>query len=492
MSIRFHNTLTDRKEEFVPLVPGQVGMYVCGPTVYDMSHIGHARCYVIWDTVARHLRFRGYEVKYVRNFTDVDDKIIKRANERHESPIALAAHYADEFLADMDSLANQRPNVQPRVSDHIPEIITIIEKLIANGAAYESKGDVYFSIRSYPDYGKLSRRNLDDLRSGARVEPGEQKREPLDFALWKAAKPGEISWDSPWGKGRPGWHIECSAMSAKHLGETFDIHAGGLDLVFPHHENEIAQSEAASRRTFARYWMHNGFVQIDGEKMSKSLGNFSTIRSALESIDGQAMRWFLLSTHYRAPINFSQHAVYDAERRVNYIYETLAKVDGKLGPAGVSDLEGEVLEPARLDALVTGFGEAMDDDFNTAEAIGRLSPYLAWMNDLADKAPAGVSKAVARRTLARLRSDFQKVADVLGVGNEVPHEALRRLRTLHARRRNIDCAQVDALVLERNEARKAKDFARADAIRAKAAELGVEIMDTPQGTTWRVLITDAV
>jgi cysteinyl-tRNA synthetase len=490
MALRLHNTLTDRKEEFVPLVPGQVGMYVCGPTVYDMSHIGHARCYVVWDVVARHLRHRGFDVKYVRNFTDVDDKIIRRAAERGEDPIALASRYADEYLRDMDALGNERPTVQPRVTDHIPEIVQLIERLVEVGAAYAVSGDVYFSVKSFAEYGKLSKRNLDDLKSGARVETGEIKRAPLDFALWKGAKPGEIFWQSPWGPGRPGWHIECSAMSAKHLGESFDIHAGGLDLVFPHHENEVAQSEAATRKTFARYWMHNGFVEIDGEKMSKS-GKFLVIREALQQVDGQALRLFLLSTHYHAPIHFSANAVFDAERRIGYIYDTLAKIDARLGPTPPTDLDGELLEPERVAALLSGFVDAMDDDFNTAEALGRISPYLTWMNELCDKSPAGASKTTVRRTIARLRRDFGVAASVLAVGHQPPREALERLRSFHARRRNIDGAQVDVLIHERAEARKAKDFARADQIRLKAAEMGVEIMDTPQGTTWRVLIAES-
>jgi cysteinyl-tRNA synthetase len=486
-TLRLYNSLSDSKEPLVTLTPGEVRLYVCGPTVYDMSHIGHARCYVAWDVVVRHLKWRGYKVTYVRNFTDVDDKIIRRAAERGTEPLALARHYADEFLADMAALGNLEPDVQPRVSDNIPQIIALIEKLVARGHAYESRGDVYFAVRSFEGYGKLSKRHLDDLKSGARVEPGEQKRDPLDFALWKAAKPGEIHWSSPWGEGRPGWHIECSAMSERYLGETFDIHAGGKDLVFPHHENEIAQSEAASGKPFARYWMHNGFVTIDDEKMSKSLGNVTNIRTLTEHYEPQAVRLFLLSTHYRGPINFSETALQDAEKRVEYIYETLAKADARLAQAPPDGLEGEVLDEARLSALVDGVGKALDDDFNAAEAIGLWSPYLTWLNELCDKPPAGANKAVVRRTLARLRRDVGTVAALLGVGAEPPRAFLDALRDRNARRRGIDASQVDALIAQRLEARKAKDFARADAIRAEATALGVEIMDTPAGTTWRVL-----
>jgi cysteinyl-tRNA synthetase len=486
MTIRLFNTLTDRKEPLETLEPGRVRLYVCGPTVYDMSHIGHARCYVAWDVVVRHLRWRGYGVTYVRNFTDVDDKIIRRAGERGMDPLELSRLYADEYVTDMRALGNVDPDVQPRVSDNIPQIVALIEKLIARGHAYESRGDVYFAIRSFPPYGKLSKRNLDDLKSGARVEPGEQKRDPLDFALWKAAKPGEVKWPSPWGDGRPGWHIECSAMSERYLGETFDIHAGGKDLVFPHHENEIAQSEAASGQTFARYWMHNGFVTIDDEKMSKSLGNVTNIRALTDAYAPQAVRLFLLGTHYRAPINFSEAALQDAEKRVEYVYETLAKADARIAQAPVEP-EGEVLDEARLSGLVAGVAEALDDDFNTAEAVGRWSPYLAWLNELCDKPPAGVNKAALRRTILRLRRDCGTVASLLGVGEASPRAFLDELRLRHARRRGVDVAAVEALMAARAEARKAKDYARSDAIRAEANALGVELMDTPQGATWRVL-----
>ena len=330
MDIRIHNTLTGRKELLVPLVAGKVGMYVCGPTVYDMSHIGHARVYVAFDVVARYLAFAGLQVNYVRNFTDVDDKIIRRANELKVPPGELSERFIAEFLTDMESLHVGRATVEPKVTEHMPEILVIIGALIQEGKAYASGGDVYFSVRSFEGYGKLSHRSLETLMEGMseRVEHNDLKRDPLDFALWKAAKPGEISWESPWGPGRPGWHIECSAMSAKYLGATFDLHAGGKDLIFPHHENEIAQSEAASGKPLATIWMHNGFVNVDDEKMSKSLGNFFTIRDVLAKFDPEALRYFLLGTHYLNPISFSDVVLNEAEKRTDYLYETLAKVQG--------------------------------------------------------------------------------------------------------------------------------------------------------------------
>ncbi len=485
MDIRVFNTMTARKEALAPLQSGKVGMYVCGPTVYDMSHVGHARVYVTFDVVARFLRFAGFQVTYVRNFTDVDDKIIRRSQERGVNPKELSERFIEEFLKDMDALGVERPTHQPRVTEHVPQIVALIEAIIARGHAYPAAGDVYFAVRDFPGYGKLSKRNLDDLEAGARVEPGEQKRDPLDFALWKAAKPGEPSWDSPWGKGRPGWHIECSAMSGQYLGQTFDLHAGGKDLVFPHHENEIAQSEAASGKPFAKVWMHNGFVQIDNEKMSKSLGNFFTVRQVLEKVEAEALRYFLLGTHYRNPINFSDVALSDAERRVDYLYETLAKVDERLGGAAPS--EGEILEREVVEKVMAGFTEALSDDFNTAEALGALGQAFALMNDFSDPAKAkGKDKAAVARTLRRLRGDVAKIGGVLGLFGQDPKAVLSRRRTRKAAQKGIGEAKVEALIQDRAAARKAKDFASADRIRGELNALGVEIMDGPTGTTWKV------
>jgi cysteinyl-tRNA synthetase len=480
MPILVHDTLTAKKRELVPLVPGKIGLYACGPTVYDYSHLGHARCYVVWDVVVRHLRARGLEVKYVRNFTDVDDKIIKRANERGEDPVALASRFADAFHQDMDALGCLRPDVEPRVTGTMPEIVALIETLVARGFAYAAgNGDVYYAVRKFPEYVRLSKRNLDDLIAGARVEPGEAKRDPLDFALWKGAKPGEPSWESPWGKGRPGWHIECSAMTRKHLGDTFDVHTGGKDLVFPHHTNEIAQSVAATSDglradDFARYWLHNGFVEIDDEKMSKSLGNFFTVRDVLARYEGEGLRFFLLGTHYRNDFNFSDAILDEAERRLGYLYETLFKAERTAGDAAPG-AEGAFVEASRA---------ALDDDFNTPQVLGLLADAFTAANALADK--KGKKSPQEKAELAAFARDVRTVGATLGVLQAPPAAALRALRDKAAKRRGIDEAWVEGKIAARTEARKAKDFARSDALRDELLAKGVAIMDGPEGTTWKV------
>jgi len=481
MTIQIHDTLTGGKRPLVPLRPGAVGLYACGPTVYDLSHLGHARCYVVWDVVVRHLRARGLAVKYVRNFTDVDDKIIKRANERGEDPVALAARFADEFHRDMDALGCLRPDEEPRVSGHIPEIVALIATLVEKGFAYApGNGDVYFSVRRFPEYGRLSGRNLDDLLAGARVAPGEVKRDPLDFALWKAAKPGEPRWPSPWGEGRPGWHIECSAMTKKHLGDTFDLHTGGKDLVFPHHTNEIAQSVCACgdgvhADTYARAWLHNGFVEIDDEKMSKSLGNFFTVRQVLERYEAEGLRLFLLGTHYRRDFNFSDTILAEAERRLGYLYETVEKADRAAAGAA----------PGADDGLVERCREALDDDFNTPQVLGLLADAFTAANALCDL--KGKKTPEQRARLAAFARDARLVGETLGVLQRPPAEALLALRDKAAGRRGIDGAAVEARLAERAEARKAKDFARSDAIRDELLAQGVAIMDGPAGTSWKVV-----
>ena len=479
MPLRLFNTLTDEKQDFAPVRPGRIGIYVCGITVYDLPHVGHARMLTAFDVAVRAMRWMGWQVTFVRNWTDVDDKIIKRANERGEDPQQFAARYVDECRKDMQALNILPADVEPKATEHIPEMIELIGKLIERGHAYAAAGDVYFSVRSFPSYGKLSKRNIDDLQSGARVEPGEQKHDPLDFALWKAAKPGEpasVTWQSPWGPGRPGWHLECSAMSQKYLGITFDMHGGGKDLVFPHHENEIAQSEAASGQELAKYWMHNGFLTIDAEKMSKSLGNFRTIRDLLAHWDGEAIRAFLLSTHYRHPINFTESAVADADRRVEYVYETLAK-----GDAYLAQKKYAAGEPRAVDEHVAAFRDAMEDDFNTAEAMARVERVYNVVNARID------AKAPPPEIAALLRT-ARTLSQVLGLAPRAPLDAIRERRLLAAHRKGIDPAQVEQQIEQRLAARKAKDFKTADEIRNGLHARGVELRDGPQGTDWRVLL----
>ena len=498
MTIRLYDTALRDKTALRPLEEGKIGIYVCGPTVYDKCHVGHARCYVAFDVVVRHLRGRGHQVTYVRNLTDVDDKIINRAAETGEDPLALSARFSELFHADMGALGNLRPDVEPKVSEHIAEIIALVQSLVASGHAYEVEGDVYFEVERFSEYGGLSRRNLDDLRAGARVDVDRRKRRPLDFALWKAAKPGEPSWPSPWGEGRPGWHIECSAMSSRYLGATFDIHGGGMDLIFPHHENELAQSRAAGGPgSFARHWMHNGFINVKTsagaeEKMSKSLGNFFTIEQVLKRHAAEALRLFLLGTHYRKPIVFEVHAgeddkprfvsLEDAECRLTYTYNTLARVRQALSqgkPAGSGPLA-----PA-ADGFVERFDDALDDDFNTAAALGLTSELLTLANKLLDQ-PKSVPKDVRRRTLQAVLEAFSHISDRLGVFGQDPDVYLAQRRARLCELRGIDPGRVDQLVDERTAARRAKDFARADAIRDELTRMRVELMDSPTGTTWRM------
>jgi cysteinyl-tRNA synthetase len=473
-----YNTLKGEKEPFVPLIPGKVRLYVCGPTVYDMSHIGHARAYVAFDVVQRYLR-RSYQVTHVRNYTDVDDKIIKRGLELGEASTVVSERFIDEFKTDMRALGVQAADVEPKVTEHIPEIIQIIEKLIARGMAYASGGDVYYAVEKFKGYGKLSKRSIEDMEAGARVEVSEQKRHPMDFALWKAAKPGEPFWKSPWGDGRPGWHIECSAMSSKYLGETFDIHGGGKDLVFPHHENEIAQSEAASGKPFARYWLHNGFVNVDNEKMSKSLGNFFTIRDVLQKFDAQSLRYFLLTTHYRSPINFSDKNLAEAEARVKYLYETLARVAAAVTPGS----DAPPYRDVEVDKLDERFAVAMDDDFNTAKVLGDVAGIFRIANEILQKPE---DKERDARTLRAIQRSLADIGSVLGLFTEDPATVLKRIESRRQKERGIDSEKIEGLIAERNAARRQKDFARADAIRKELAALGVTIKDSPTGTTWEV------
>lgn len=483
-ALRVYNTMTREKELFEPLEPNRVSMYVCGVTVYDYCHIGHARCYVAFDTIYRYLRHLGYQVRYVRNFTDVDDKIIQRANALAESAQELSSRFIEAFWEDMGALGVTRADVEPRVTDHMPQIIALIEEIIANGHGYVVGGDVYFDIDSFDAYGKLSRRELDQLRAGAseRVGLDERLRNPLDFALWKSSKPGEPTWESPWGPGRPGWHIECSAMSMCHLGSTFDIHGGGKDLIFPHHENEIAQSCAANGAAFARYWLHNGFVNVDNEKMSKSLGNFFTIRDVLDLYHPEVVRYFLLTTHYRNPINYSDTNLDAATRRMTSVYERLGQLNTLIGDLseGATNLQSGV---SRL------FAEAMDDDFNTARAIGELAAAFDRIGSLIDD-----GSAAALTELRDLRADLGPIFAVLGVFNSSPAAFLAEAARLEGRRQqrrldemSLSPAEIEALIAKRRSARANRDWALADEIRDKLKANQIELMDSPEATTWRVI-----
>jgi cysteinyl-tRNA synthetase len=480
-ALSVYNTLTRRKEPLEPLRPGEVRLYVCGPTVYSWVHIGNARTFTVFDVVVRYLRHRGYRVTYVRNYTDVDDKIINAARETGEDPAALAERFIQAFEDDAGALGLLPPDSSPRVTEVIPEIRTLIQALLDQGVAYAAGGDVYFQVSRWPEYAKLSRRNLDDLRAGERVTPGELKREPLDFALWKAEKPGEPAWDAPWGRGRPGWHIECSAMGEKYLGTTFDIHGGGLDLIFPHHENEIAQSEAAHHAPLSKVWMHAGFLELENAKMSKSLGNVVQLRHALGKVDPEALRLFFVSSHYRKELAFSDDALADAEKRMEYFYETLQRVDERLG--------NRALKPGPLhgdpDAHLRAFEQSMDDDFNTAGALAALSGLFGQMNEYLDKPPVA-DRAMVARTLAALRALVPTLGGVLGVLGTPPTTWLERRRDRLVRQRGLDRERIESMLAERAEARKAKDFARSDAIRDELLGLGVELRDGLAGTQWKV------
>lgn len=465
MSIQIYNTLTRKKEPFIPLEEGKVKMYVCGPTVYNYIHIGNARPAIVFDTVRRYLEFRGYDVNYVSNFTDVDDKLIKAAKERGEEVPALSDRFIKSYFEDIDALGCCHADAHPRVTENMDAIIAFIEKLIEKGHAYESGGDVYYHTRSFPDYGKLSHQSIDELKSGARIEVGEKKEDALDFALWKAAKEGEISWDSPWGKGRPGWHIECSAMAKKYLGDTIDIHAGGQDLTFPHHENEIAQSEALTDKPFARYWMHNGYINIDNEKMSKSLGNIVLVHDIIERHDPQVLRFFMLSVHYRHPINYSEELLANAKAGLERIKTSYQNLKHRLeSSANLAEDDEKWLEQVR--SLHRQFIEAMDDDFNTANGISVLFELSKQANYYLR------GKNTTETVLRAFMKEFETISGVLGL--KLEEEVL------------LD-EEIEALIEKRNEARKARNFQLADEIRDKLKSMNIILEDTPQGVRWRRL-----
>ena len=484
--MRLYNTQARAKQEFTPREEGKVSMYVCGITAYDLCHVGHARSAVVFDVLVRFLRRKGLDVTFVRNFTDVDDKIIKRAGEMGLTSQEVAERYIREFHVDMDRLGVLRADVEPKCTEHIPEMLELTRELIRSGQAYTTlSGDVYFRVRSFPGYGKLSGRNIDDLRSGARIQPGEEKEDPLDFALWKAAKPGEPSWESPWGPGRPGWHLECSAMSEKYLPLPLDIHGGGQDLIFPHHENEIAQSEAATGRELARFWVHNGFVQINSEKMSKSLGNFFTIRDILDKFLPETLRYFLLSSHYRSPLDFSFEGLEEAEKALRRVYTARRQMAEELGKAKWSSAPVPPELAKELADLETGFGEALEDDLNTAAALGHLFGVVRLAGRLSEDKALRKSEG-ARVLWTRIVKDLEDWSMVLGVFGADPVEFLAALRDCRAARKGLDAALVAARLEARRQAREAKDFAASDRIRDELAGLGVEVKDTPAGQTWDV------
>ena len=457
------NTLTRRKEEFVPINEGKVGIYVCGPTVYDYIHIGNARPMIVFDTLRRYLEYKGYEVNYVSNFTDVDDKIIKRANAEGVDASVISERYIAEVKKDMAALNVREATTHPKATEEIPDMIEMVKTLIEKDYAYEVNGTVYFRTRKFKDYGKLSKKNIDDLRSGNRdllVSGVDEKEDPLDFVLWKPKKEGEPSWPSPWGDGRPGWHLECSVMSKKYIGDVIDIHAGGEDLIFPHHENEIAQSEAANGTEFARYWMHNGFLKINNEKMSKSLGNFFTVREIAEKYPLQVIRFFMLSAHYRSPLNFSAELV---EASKNGLERILTAVD-RLKSINGTDGEVDKAVADEMDAFVKKYEDAMDDDLNTADAISVIFELVKYAN-------VNVNEESSTATVELVLKTVEKLCDVLGIITEKKEEILD--------------SDIEALIEERQAARKAKNFARADEIRDQLSDMGIILEDTREGVKWK-------
>ena len=462
--MKVYNTLTRKKEELVPITPGEIKMYACGPTVYNYIHIGNARPLCIFDILRRYLEYRGYNVKFVQNFTDIDDKIIRRANEEHVDFSEISERYIKEFWTDADGLNVRHATINPKATENIDAIIQIISTLIEKGYAYEAQGDVYFSTEKFKDYGKLSHQPLEDLEAGARIMVGEVKREPMDFAVWKAAKPGEPAWDSPWGKGRPGWHIECSAMNWRYLGDTIDIHCGGQDLIFPHHENEIAQSECFTGKPFAHYWMHNGYINVDNVKMSKSLGNFFTVRDVAEKYGYEPIRYLLISAQYRSPINYSTDIIEQCIAALNRLYTCRDSLDFELKNAVDAEHDGDK-------AIIDGFNKyreqliaAMDDDLNTADAIASIFELVRDINtNVVGKTP---SKALVEGAIAM----FDELTGVLGLVYN------RKTETLDS--------DVEALIEARTNARKEKNWAEADRIRDQLKEMGIVLEDTAQGVKW--------
>ncbi|MEO5360080.1 MAG: cysteine--tRNA ligase [Nitrospirota bacterium] len=485
MGLKIYNTMSGKKEQFVPVDGNRVRMYVCGVTVYDLCHVGHARSAVVFDTISRYLRFRGYDVKFAKNFTDIDDKIINRANEEGRTWDEVAETYTQEYYKDMTRLGIANPDVEPKATGHIDQMLGIIKKLTDKGYAYETEDGVYYEVGKFADYGQLSKRDLESMEAGARVEIDEKKRNHFDFALWKRSKEGEPAWDSPWGPGRPGWHIECSAMSLEHLGETFDIHGGGADLIFPHHENEIAQSCAATGKPFAKYWIHNGFITIDKEKMSKSLGNFFTIRDILKEFDPEVLRVFILSTHYRSPIEFSRESLKQTEPSLDRVYSTVLRVSDFL------NVFKEKASPSKYDddfATTSGtlkdrFMEAMDDDFNTASALAAIFDMIREINRYLDKKP---SSNCSRLLVEKAAGDIKDCAAALNIFTKTPQEWYLSLLATH--KADITESEIEELIVSRREARAKKDWKLADEIRGDLDAKGIILEDKENGTRWKVKV----
>lgn len=486
MSLIFYNTKVGCKVPFKPIKNNHVKMYVCGITSYDYCHIGHARSALVFDMIVRYLKYRGYQVTYIRNFTDIDDKIIKRAQERNITTAKLTEYFIKMFQEDMKRLGVEEPDSEPKATDHIPEIIEIIQKLIAQDLAYQVSGDVYFRVNSFKDYGDLSGRNLEDMLAGSRIAVNETKEHPMDFALWKSSKPDEPTWDSPWGAGRPGWHVECSAMSRKYLGDTIDIHGGGKDLIFPHHENEVAQSEGATGKPFTKAWIHHGFVTIKGEKMSKSSGNFLIIREVLDRYPAEGLRLFMFLTHYRSPLDYSTAAIEDAVAGLNRLYNALAEI-ALLTETGDSNVSAVVSKKDRqtIESLTIRFEKAMDNDFNTAQALAQLFEAAKTLNRMRQALPLSPA-AADLSVLQQGGATIKRLANIIGLLHQDPVKQVQERREFFLHKLDIDKAEIDQLICARNEARQQKNWTRADEIRDQLLSRQIELKDGASGTTWAV------
>ena len=477
------NSMTGKKEEFIPINPGEVKMYACGITVYDLSHIGHARQAITYSMITEYLKYRGYKVTYVRNYTDVDDKIIKRANERGVNAVEFAESQIVENEKDMANLHVADADIKPKASENIQNIINFVQGLIDNGHAYAAdNGDVYFSVKTFPEYGKLSHRNVDDMLNGVRIELEEGKRDPVDFALWKSAKDGEIWWDSPWGKGRPGWHIECSAMILNTLGETIDIHGGGRDLLFPHHENEIAQSEALTGKKFVNYWSHCGLIKINGEKMSKSLGNSLTIRDALAKYNYEVIKYVMFSKHYASDIDIHDDDFRIAEGHMYYFYSTIKEME-KYIKDNNGNLDGEMINDETTQSIKSKFIDAMDDDFNTAATIANLHVVFKYINNLMATAKKG-NKQIAANTILKMYNELKDAYKVLGFFEQKPDEFINEMRQKYLEKLNIKEQDIIEEIEKRKAAKSNKDFETADQIRNNLEGKGIILKDTVDGTVW--------